>query len=426
MATGSMHSCTPAFLQSCTLAVLAMLSMNLFPTSDLESALLASCASSRAADTSFVASRLDLPHDSAPLPVPRPLVLSDTLLEQESSSSSCDPISASEDVAEWAYVDAKIGWAELLSAQTTLLASSAPLHARLARAHTLIDDYWASLPAYLRDPPSPSMPPWAHAQALVMRIGKEEALVQLYRPFFGLSGSSSSASTANEDERVALVAAGIDPLARGLVAAHSLCTAVQELSVHLLFRWLDSGDCALWIFGTRAFTAGMVMAYAELAGRGSVHEVDALDAAVGSLRLSAGKLGSSRTNAAALAVLEGVRRVARAHRSERTRRVYRHTGRVRVERIGGHEVGDTEEEPDAVTDPYTGQSIALPTEPASPPTPPSLSWFPVCAPQPDSLSGIDASGSGSGSGLPLWDEWEVLFRDFLQPENVGLAGAGTT
>jgi hypothetical protein len=138
----------------------------------------------------------------------------------------------------------------------------------------------------------------------------------------------------------------------------------------------------------------MTIAYAELAGRGSVHDVDALDGTLASLRLCASRAGSSRTNVAALAVLQGVRRLVRARRAQRIARYT--TERAPPAYEPQHAWVD--DEWGDVVDPYSGMGVELPEE-ESPPTPPSLSWYPVPAQE---------------SGGSQWDEWEALFRGFLE------------
>ncbi|BEI86259.1 hypothetical protein CcaverHIS002_0605460 [Cutaneotrichosporon cavernicola] len=308
----------------------------------------------------FTAVRLGLPFDPGPH-VPRPLVLSDAALLAASTAQEAALLTDVE--AEWAFPDSKIAWADLVLAQKEIMAQPTTLAERLAEAHGAIDAFWVTLPSHIK----------MGAEGLITRIAMHDALVSLYRPHFALRDGV---------ERMGLLAAGIDPLARGLVAAHALGEAVRELGL------VAEGDAALWAFGTSAFTAGMAIAYAELAGRGSVHDVDALDGALDSLRLCAGR-GWSRTNAGAVGVLEGVRRLVRARRAQRVARIQQ--AREPPSYVPEHAWTDE------VVDPYSGLSMSTRQE-ESPPTPTSVAWYP----------------SMPAEGGSLWDEWEGLFRGFLE------------
>ncbi|BEJ17269.1 hypothetical protein CspHIS471_0606700 [Cutaneotrichosporon sp. HIS471] len=310
----------------------------------------------------FTAVRLGLPFDPGPR-VPRPLVVSDAALLAASTPQEAALLTDVE--AEWAFPDSKIAWADLVLAQKEIMAQPTTLAERLAEAHGAIDAFWVTLPSHIK---------LGGAEGLITRIAMHEAIVSLYRPHFAIRDGV---------ERMGLLAAGIDPLARGLVAAHALAEAVRELGL------VAEGDAALWAFGTRAFTAGMAIAYAELAGRGSVHDVDALDGALDSLRLCAVKGGSSRTNADPVGVLEGVRRLVRARRAQRVARIQQ--AREPPSYVPQHAWADED------VDPYSGLNMHIPQE-ESPSTPTSVAWY----------------LSIPGEGGSLWDEWEGLFRGFLE------------
>ncbi|CAK9784362.1 unnamed protein product [Cutaneotrichosporon oleaginosum] len=185
----------------------------------------------------------------------------------------------------WAFAASRVAWADLLCAQSETMRGGA-LAARLASAHAAIDAFAARAGA-------------AGVPGLISRIEIHDAIVRLYRPYFVVG-----------DERVRLLAAGIDPLARAVGAAHALAAGVAQL--------VARGECA---YAAHAYTAGMAVAYAELAGRGSVHDLDVLEGALESLRACAARRGA-RTRAA-LAVLERVRRVVRARRAQRIERITR-------------------------------------------------------------------------------------------------------
>ncbi|GMK57352.1 hypothetical protein CspeluHIS016_0401860 [Cutaneotrichosporon spelunceum] len=307
----------------------------------------------------FTAARLGLPFEGTPY-VPRPLVIPDAALQAATTPQEAALIAEGE--AEWEHPDSKIAWADLLLAQGEIMRSPAPLAERLAEAHSAIDSFWAALPAHIK---------MGSSRGLITRIATHEALISLYRPHFALRDGA---------ERMGLLAAGIDPLARGLGAAHALAEAVRELGD------VAERDAALWTYGARAFTAGMTIAYAELAGRGSVHDVDMLDSALHSLKLCASRGGSSRTSSAAVTVLEGVRRLVRARRAHRVARIQQQRDPPRYVPEHAWE--------DEVVDPYSGLSMPIPQ---SPPTAPSPVWYPYLS-----------------EGGSLWDEWEGLFRGFME------------
>jgi hypothetical protein len=239
------------------------------------------------------------------------MVLSDSVLLEHPEA---DRVS----IPEWSYVDAKLSLAIALEqAQAAMLAPMLPLADRIAAATAQIAEHVSRLPAHLRvrDPPADPHCAHVHAQALVFAIGTDESLVKLFRPYFPAEPALSHATTV----------------------AHRLIASIRALTTFLTFSWIDSGQGALWTFGTRAFTGGMVMAYVLLSGGGESEserereERASLDAAIGALRAVANARGSSEANTKALQVLTRLRTAI-------------HAGRAEV----------------AATDPYTGHAMPMP------------------------------------------------------------------
>lgn len=150
---------------------------------------------------------------------------------------------------EWAYVHYTADWWSAQLQVGRILEPSTPaasLRERLDAAHSVYDEFSASLPPHLQiHEPSPQEPPWVFAQACAMLITTAHAIIDLYRPYF-------------LDEAVAL--------RRALHAAENLINTAQALTAFLMFRWIDAQSAQLWEFGSKVFNGGLTMACALLQG----------------------------------------------------------------------------------------------------------------------------------------------------------------
>lgn len=215
---------------------------------------------------------------------------------------------------EWAYVHYTADWwAAQLQVGQIMDPSfpSASIKDKLDAAHTVYDDFNATLPPHLQlHDPSPQDPPWVFAQACAMLITTAHAVIDLYRPYFLV-------------EAVAL--------RRALHAAENLINTAQALTAFLMFRWIDAQSAQLWEFGSKVFNGGLTMAYALLQGshdwdsdegfeaspatETSAHarrtqQQTALDTAIGALRACANqKVECNDLSRKSLKVLEILRSV---------------------------------------------------------------------------------------------------------------------
>ncbi|KAL1412195.1 hypothetical protein Q8F55_003205 [Vanrija albida] len=311
--------------------------------------------------TNLTAERMNIGFRPTFPDVARPAVVADGVLDSlcAADASAADATPQWSGIPEWGYVDAKLLWVEFFDQRDALLADEAvPLLDRLAAAAALVDKLGTAMPGYLTIDNHPyHSPPWVHMQAVIMTIALDEAHVHLYRPHFG-----------SADPEVARTA-----LAHAVDAAHRLVEDIRMMTSYMLFSWIDAPTTALWTYGMKSFTGGMVMAYALLSGgeedNTARHQAD-LDLVIGVLKSNLNMAGSSRSNAQALRTLEGLRATILA--------------RSGVD-AGAESTADAD--PHDVTDPYTGRTVALPRA------------------APD----VDLPGE--------WIEWDVLFRD--------LFGAGT-
>lgn len=285
--------------------------------------------------------------------VPRPAIVADGVLD---TLSAGDATTSWTGIPEWGYVDAKLLWIDYFVRRDELLADeSVPILSRLANAAALIVKLGTAMPGYLTIDNHPyHSPPWVHLQAVIMTIALDEAHVHLYRPYFGAS-----------DPELATTA-----LSKAVEAAHRLVEDIRMMTTYMLFSWIDAPTTALWTYGMKSFTGGMVMAYALLSAgpddpQRERHQAD-LDLVIGVLKSNLNMAGSSRSNAQALRTLEGMRGTILAR--------------------SGVDTGDNsvDADPGDVVDPYTGRTVPLPR----------------------AVEDIDLPGE--------WVEWDVLFRELFQ------------
>jgi hypothetical protein len=205
-------------------------------------------------------------------------VISDEQLDDPNKLCSAFP--------EWAFIDAKINFTDLwreINRIVSIAATSLPV--RLSQCQQHLDDFWHNLPEFLKQTSGdPLQPPWVFAQACIMAMGFQEAVMEFYRQHLAASGA-------------------ID---RCLLAARSLISSAQAYVQHILFRWIDAQPDICWSFGSKVFRAGTVLAFAllidETASEGAACMV-ALDTAVGLLRSATKGYTSSKVNQRAVETL---------------------------------------------------------------------------------------------------------------------------
>ncbi|TXT07341.1 hypothetical protein VHUM_03061 [Vanrija humicola] len=302
--------------------------------------------------SSLTAERMNIGYRPMFPDVPRPAVVADGVLD---TLSAGDATTSWTGIPEWGYVDAKLLWNDYFVQRDVLLADeSVPLLDRLANAAALINKLGAAMPGYLTIDNHPyHSPPWVHMQAVIMTIALDEAHVHLYRPHFGAADPALAATA----------------LSKAVEAAHRLVDDIRMMTTYMLFSWIDAPTTALWTYGMKSFTGGMVMAYALLSGPDDPlrdrHQAD-LDLVIGVLKSNLNMAGSSRSNAQALRTLEGMRATILAR--------------------SGLDAGDSgaDADPRDVVDPYTGRTVPLPR----------------------AVEDVDLPGE--------WVEWDVLFRELFQ------------
>jgi hypothetical protein len=163
---------------------------------------------------------------------------------------------------------------------------STPLSVRFSQCQQRLDAYWTNLPEFLKQTSAePSQPPWVFAQACIMAMGFQEAVMEFYRPHLAIMDVA---------------------LGRCLSAARRLISSAQAYVQHILFRWIDAQPDICWSFGSKVFRAGTALAFAllinETAGETATCAV-ALDTAVGLLRSASKGSTSSHVNQKALETL---------------------------------------------------------------------------------------------------------------------------
>lgn len=266
-----------------------------------------------------MADKLHLDCHSDTHAVPRPLIISDAMLEGLAHGEALEEANIDDPLVEWAHIDEKANMVAVLVKKRALLRDDRlPLLGRLSAAEALVSAYAASM----RKPPATrplDMPHWAYMQRFLLELWTHDTVVQLYHPFFG-----------SPDPQIATHA-----LRQGLGAAHHLVEATRGMLSFLLLDYVDAPSAALWTYTMKSFTAGLVMAYALLSEPTSPdapRHAAALDAMVGALRSCLPMGGSAAANRQALAILEDLRA-----------------------KINGEA-----DAPHGVTDPYTAKSYALP------------------------------------------------------------------
>ncbi len=251
--------------------------------------------------------------------VPRPLIISDAVLDSFADGVSLSTEDVDVPLAEWAHIDAKADMVQVLVKKRELLQdNSLPLLSRLSGAEALVGDYAARIPEHPNTRPV-DMPHWAYMQRFLLELWAHDTVVQLYHPFFGSSDPEIAAHALHQ----------------GLGAAHRLVQATRGMLSFMLLDYVDAPSAALWTYTMKSFTAGLVMAYALLSDPASLdapHHAAALDAMVGALRSCLPMGGSATANRQALSILENLRA-----------------------KINGEA-----DAPHGVTDPYTAKSYALP------------------------------------------------------------------
>lgn len=264
-------------------------------------------------DGSTLAARLQIHVPLLDPDVPRPLVISDAQLQSEDLLESTS-------VPEWAAIDARISFVNVLAARDIALGGQdTPLLDRFAECQRLLDEYLFTLPASLRLESATKTPQWGYSAACITAIATHEAMLGVYRPFF---------ADAN---------AGTMALALAVDAAHRLIATSQLLASFLMFEWVDNAASTLWSGAASVFNAGTVLVYALLSGSGDREKnLAALDTAVGVLRSHTAAPSAPTANAKAFTALEALARAIREGRP-----------------VDG-----------GVIDPFSGQSVVLPA-PAS-------------------------------------------------------------
>jgi hypothetical protein len=206
-----------------------------------------------------------------------------------------DPNKPTSVIPEWAYIDAKINfttlWHEIAHLESI---KATPTPVLMSQCQQRLDDYWNNLPEFLKQTSvEPHQPPWVFAQACIMGMGFQEAVMEFYRHHL----------------------AATDALGRCLLAARSLITSAQAYVQHILFRWIDAQPDICWSFGSKVFRAGTVLAFAllidETAGETATCAV-ALDTAVGLLRSAVQGSTSSMVNQKAVETLLRLRNSVRS------------------------------------------------------------------------------------------------------------------
>ncbi|WOO77690.1 uncharacterized protein LOC62_01G001253 [Vanrija pseudolonga] len=241
--------------------------------------------------------------------VPRPLVISDAQLQSEDLLETIS-------VPEWAAIDARISFVNVIAARVIALAQDTPILDRFAECQRLLDDYQFTLPASLRLESATKTLPWGYAQACIAAIATQEAMLGVYRPFFADANTGAMA------------------LALGVDAAHRLIATSQLLASFLMFEWVDNAASTLWSGAASVFAAGTVLVYALLGGSGDRDKhLVALDTAIGVLRSHTAAPSAPSANAKAFATLETLARAIREGRAV---------------------------DSGAVIDPFSGQSVVLP------------------------------------------------------------------
>jgi hypothetical protein len=215
--------------------------------------------------------------------VPRPLLISDDQVD--------DPTKLTSIVSEWAYIDAKITFTDLLVELNNLVSvDTTPLDTRLSDCQQCLNTYWDRLPDSLRQTfDDPRQPPWVFAQACVMAMGFHEAVMELYRP------------------HLAVEVTALQPC---LLAAQAIISAAQRYVQHILFRWIDAQPDSCWTFGSKVFRAGIIIAFvilADLENDQTTARMSAVETAIGLLRSTINGPIASSANENALASLLQVR-----------------------------------------------------------------------------------------------------------------------
>ncbi|BEI93506.1 uncharacterized protein CcaverHIS019_0511340 [Cutaneotrichosporon cavernicola] len=252
--------------------------------------------------------------------VPRPMIISDEVMDNMTTGVSSTP----HVLTEWGYVDARAELVNLMLDRKKVMANErVPLPERWEAAEELIAQYLDRLPPHFRTAHSrgPGIPNWVHMQACVLEIGAHDLSTQLYHTYF-----------SSRDPTIVSLA-----LLKAVKAGHRLVDSTRALMTFILFDYVDAPSAGLWTYTMRAFTAGLLMAYyimvVPTCPEGPSH-IAALDAMVGVLRSSVSMGGSTTSNLEALKTLEMLR------------------AKIRGTAADDDVVG--------VTDPYTGAAVALP------------------------------------------------------------------